>query len=197
MKKKNTDIPGQMCFCFDFSTNTENFVVQANDLVNGNQSLSLQAAKIIRTCIMQIRPDDKELHPYVIPLGQLAELLNASKPSLTRDMDRIMTEISTHPIKIREYDAKTKEEKGIVIPWVQLCAYSSKSGLAIKLNDQLKPLLLQLSKNYVQYVLADALTMKSIYAVRLYEMVLSRIRERLMRSGRRPIHKTNLNGIAT
>lgn len=176
MRKKSKEVPGQMSFCF----NTENYVVQSNDLVDGHQSLSLQAAKIIRTCIMQIKPDDTELHPYVIPLGQLSEILGASKPSLTRDMDRICEEISTRPVTVKEYDAETKAVKCIRIPWVSLCAYSSAGGLAIKLNDQLQPLLVQLSNDYVQYVLQDALTMKSVYAVRLYEMILSRIKDKLL-----------------
>lgn len=176
MKRKDTSIPGQMSFCFS----SENYVVQSNDLVNGHQALSLQAAKVIRTCIMQIKPDDKELHPYVIPLGQLAEMLNASRPSLVRDMDRICEEIVTHPVTVKEYDAKTKTVRCVRIPWVSLCAYSSGGGLAIKLNDELRPLLVQLSRNYVQYVLQDALTMKSIYAVRIYEMLLSRIHDRIL-----------------
>lgn len=177
-RKKYFDIPGQMSFCF--SVNSENYVVEHNDLVNGHQSLSLQAAKVIRTCIMQIRPDDKELHPYVISLNQLAGILNASKPSLVRDMDRICEELTTHPVTVKEYDEKTKKVKCIRIPWVSLCAYSSGSGLAIKLNDELRPLLVQLSRNYVQFVLADVLTMKSVYAVRIYEMLLSRIQDRIL-----------------
>lgn len=173
MKKKNTDIPGQMSFC----VNTENFVVQANSMINGRQSVGLSAAKILRAVIMQVKPSDTELNAYHIPIGQLATMIGANRSTLTHDVDKITDEILTNPICIKEYDASTNEYKFIKIPWLEICVYTSKSGLALKLNEQLKPYVLQLSKQYTQYILQDVLQMKSVYAVRVYELLMSRIQD--------------------
>lgn len=171
--KKNEQIPGQISFCF----NDEMYVVQRNNLIDGRQSLSLSAAKIVRAVIMQIKPNDMEFHTYLLPIGQLASLLGASRTTLSRDIDKITDELLDSRVEIKEYSLDNKEYKFLKIPWVSLCAYSSKGGLAIELNNKLAPLLLQLleSQKYTQYLLQDILQMKSVYAVRLYEMIMSRI----------------------
>lgn len=64
MARGKKRIDGQLSF--NFSLNTGNYVVQANDLVRGKQSLKLNSAKLIRAAIMQIVPEDKELKPYII-----------------------------------------------------------------------------------------------------------------------------------
>ena len=104
-------------------------------------------------------------------------MLGASRTTLSRDIDKITDELLDSRVEIKEYSLDNKEYKFLKIPWVSLCAYSSKGGLAIELNNKLAPLLLQLleSQKYTQYLLQDILQMKSVYAVRLYEMIMSRI----------------------
>ena len=63
-KKKDLQIEGQLCF--DMNTNATNYVVQANELIEGKQNLKLNSAKIMRTLIMQIKPGDDQLKSYVI-----------------------------------------------------------------------------------------------------------------------------------
>ena len=149
-------------------------------MINGRQSVGLSAAKILRAVIMQVKPTDKELKAYHIPIGQLATMIGANRSTLTHDIDRITDEILMNPICIKEYDATTKEYRFIKIPWLELCAYTSKSGLALKLNEQLKPYVLQLSKQYTQYILQDVLQMKSVYGVRVYELLISRIQDPIL-----------------
>lgn len=57
------------------------------------------------------------------------------------------------------------------IPWVSKCEYQADVGVAIKLNDELKPLLLNLKERYTQYTLDNILTMKSVYAIRIFELL--------------------------
>ena len=67
-KKKDYQLEGQLCF--DLNTNTEHYVVQSNELLEGKQNLKLNSAKIMRTLIMQIKPDDEELKSYLITVLQ-------------------------------------------------------------------------------------------------------------------------------
>ena len=64
------------------------------------------------------------------------------------------------------------------IPWVTICTYDSDVGVAIKLNDELKPFLLNLKEHYTQYELAEVLAMKSVYAIRIFEMLQEKIKVR-------------------
>src|SRR5699024_6215413 len=68
----------------------------------------------------------------------------------------------------------------VKIPWVSFCEYNADVGIAIKLNDLLKPFLLQLQKHYTQIVLEDILAMKSVYAIRIFEMLQSKVMSKLL-----------------
>ena len=121
-KKKDYQLNGQLCF--DFNTNTEHYVVQSNELLEGKQNLKLNSAKIVRALIMQIKPDDEELKSYFISVQELAKMLHISAANLYRDMDTITDDILTN------------------------------------------------QERYTQYQLENILAMKSVYAIRIYELLM-------------------------
>ena len=100
MARGRKQIEGQLSF--NFSLDTGNYVVQANDLIGGKQSLKLNSAKLIRAAIMQIVPEDEELKPYVITIKELSELLKVSESNLYRDIDDITDDIIKNPVFIKE-----------------------------------------------------------------------------------------------
>ena len=164
---KNYDIEGQLCF--DLSTDKSQYVVQANTLVMARQSLKLNSAKVMRTIIMQIKKEDEDLKTYNIGIMELAELLGVNTSNLYARVDEVTNEILSSCVYMK---AQNKEEF-IKIPWVSVCGYESGLGLLIKINPVLKPYLLNLKKNYAQYQLEDILKMRSIYALRIYEMLIA------------------------
>lgn len=171
MGRKEKQIEGQLCF--DMCLNSEHYVVQANNLITGRQSLSLNSAKILRTAIMQIQKEDAELQPYVISTGELAELLHITKDNIYRVIDTVTDELMTSYAEARaEYGAKKKFKK---INWVSFCEYDSDIGFAIKLNSDMMPYLLNLKERYTQYTLDNILAMKSVYGVRIFELLQEKI----------------------
>ena len=164
-------IEGQLSF--DFCLDARNYVCQANALVGGKQALKLNSAKLIRAAIMQVVRDDAELKPYVISVSDLAALLKIPSSNIYRDVDSITDDILSNPVYIKEQDGD--QIRWIKIPWVSRCEYNSDVGVALKLNDELKPFLINLKDHYTQYTLDDILTMKSVYAIRLYELIQSKI----------------------
>lgn len=176
MARGKKQIEGQLSF--DFCLDTRNYVCQANSLVGGKQALKLNSAKLIRAAIMQVVRDDEELKPYIITISELAELLNVPKSNIYRDIDDITDDILNNPVYIREEAGK--KVRWIKIPWVTRCEYNSDIGVALKLNDELKPFLLNLKEHYTQYTLDSILVMKSVYAIRLYELLQSKIMTRIL-----------------
>ena len=150
-KKKDYQLNGQLCF--DFNTNTEHYVVQSNELLEGKQNLKLNSAKIVRALIMQIKPDDEELKSYFISVQELAKMLHISAANLYRDMDTITDDILTNHVAIKDY----QQGKFMKIQWVTACAYEKGVGLAVKMT---------------QYQLENILAMKSVYAIRIYELLM-------------------------
>lgn len=170
--KKQKQIDGQLCL-FDFCTDSSNYVVQANTLIGGKQALKLNSAKLIRAAIMQVVKEDTELKPYIITIKEFADLLQIDKSNIYKFANEITDDIIKNPIYIRKIDGKTV--KWIKIPWVSRCEYNSDIGIAIKLNEELKPFLINLKEHYTQYTLQEVLAMKSVYAIRIFEMIQSRI----------------------
>ena len=174
MARGRKQIEGQLTF--EMCLNTEHFVVQSNALVGGKQALKLNSAKLVRAAIMQIKPEDQEILPYKITISELAELLGVSQSNIYRDINEITDDIIRNPVFIREITEK--RIRWVKIPWVAFCTYDSDVGVAIKLNDDLKPFLLNLKEHYTQYELAEVLAMKSVYAIRIFEMLQEKIKVR-------------------
>lgn len=167
MARGNKKIEGQICF--DMCLDGSNYVVQANSLLGGRQALSLNCAKIIRATIMQIVREDVELKPYVITIGELAKLLNVSKTNLYRDIEDMANEVMESRVEIRTGFGENAGWKKL--NWVSFTEYQPDAGLAIKLNGDLKPYLLNLKERYTQYTLDNILAMKSVYAIRIFEIL--------------------------
>lgn len=172
MARGHKQIEGQLTF--DFCVDTEKYVVQANEMVGGKQALNLNSAKLIRAAIMQIEAEDTELKPYIMSIPELSELLGVPRSNLYRDVNEITDNIISNPIFIK--NKAGKKISWVKIPWVQRCEYVSDVGIAIKLNDELKPYLLQLKGQYTQYTLDSILSMKSVYAIRIFELLLEKIK---------------------
>lgn len=171
MSRGGKQIEGQLSF--NFCIDKQNVVCQSNTLVGGKQTLKLNSAKLIRAAIMQVVRDDEELKPYIITIAELSKLLNVTPGNIYRDITDITKDICNHPVFIKEVSGK--KVRWIAIPWVTRCEYNSDIGVAIKLNDELKPFLLSLKNSYTQYTLEDVLSMESVYSVRIYELLLSKI----------------------
>lgn len=174
MARGKKQIDGQLSF--NFSLDTGNYVVQANNLIGGRQSLKLNSAKLIRAAIMQIVPEDEILKPYIIKIKELSELLKVSESNLYRDIDDLTDDIIKNPVFIK--DTSHRQIKWIKIPWVSRCEYKSDVGVAIKLNDELKPFLVKLKEHYTQYSLDNILLMKSTYSIRIFELLQEKIKSK-------------------
>lgn len=174
MANKNY-IDGQMTL-YDFCTNTSNYVAQANTIVLGKQNLKLNSAKLIRSAIMQVVREDAELKPYKISINDLSQMFGIKSNNLYTYIDDITDDIFHNPLYVRQVDDNGKTIGFMKMSWVSTCEYVEGLGLAIKLNDDLKPLLLNLKENYTQYTLDTILMMKSTYSIRLYELLMEGIK---------------------
>lgn len=176
MARGTKQIPGQMTIemCID----RNNYVVQANDLIGGRQALRLNSAKLIRAAVMQIKPDDRDIKPYLITIKQMSELLDIPVDNLYRDIDGITNDIIANPVFIKSVEGK--RTKWVKIPWVEFCQYDSDVGISMQLNQRLMPFLIALQEHYTQYSFENILAMKSVYAIRIFEMIQAKIMPKVL-----------------
>ena len=176
-KRPITEIDSQLAIS-EFMPDVSLPVVQSYTLINGKQSLKLNSAKLVRAAIMQLEKGDSGFKPYIITIQEIAKILNISASNTYRDIDNITDDIIKNPVELKQNFPNGKE-KWIKIPWVSRCEYNSDIGLLIRLNDDLAPLLLNLQEFMSQYSYEEIAEMRSVYSIRIFELLMSRIHQNL------------------
>lgn len=147
--------------------NDDNLVVMSNALIKGKSNLSLNELKLLRLTIMQVVAEARDFQTYTVNIVDLAKLLNIDRHNIYREADAMTTHIMKELVYVGDGNPK---HKWLKFPWVDMCKYAD-GILTIRLSDQLKPYLIGLSELYTQYVLKDVLLLKSVYSIRLYELI--------------------------
>lgn len=150
-------------------TDKNHFVVMSNDLARGKSAMDINSAKLLRLLIMQSKYDDSGFFPYSIKIIDLAELLKIDPSNLYRNIQEKCIALLQSVVLIGDGNPKHKWK---AFQWVTRCSYDPSDGcITIQLHDDLKPYILQLRKNYIQYELINILMMKSFYSIRIYELI--------------------------
>lgn len=162
-----------MNFINEFYENPRNKTVRkSNALIQKNRfELSVQQQKIILFLISQISPFDDELKTYEFNIIDFCKIcgIDCNGGKAYEELKEQIKRIADKSMWIKkENNAET------LVRWIEKPTIQDKSGLIqIKLDEDLKPYLLQLKKNFTQYDIVYTLCFKSKYSIRLYELIKS------------------------
>ena len=154
-----------------FAQEIEQHVVKSNSLIQKTRyELSLDEQKIILYIISKIKPQETELNEYRIDLKTLCMILGIESKGNYKYLKDVIKGL--HDKSFWYYDEATKTD--ILLSWIQKARIEYLSTeVVIKLDEDLKPYLLQLSEKYTMYEFYNILAMKSKYSIRLYELLKS------------------------
>lgn len=146
-------------------------VVKSNILIQKSRhNLSMQQQKILLYVISLIEKEDTEFKLYEFDVREFCDLCNISYAGTNyTDVKKALKDISDKSFWL-------KLDNGIesLVRWIEKAYIDpSTSRITVKLNDDLKPYLLQLKDHYTQYALKQVLRLDSKYAIRLYEFISS------------------------
>lgn len=143
--------------------NKNNIVKKHQDLVHtARYSLGELGIKVVSLLISMVKKDDKDFQEYNIRLADFKELIGSNSKKTYEYVDVMTDELMKKPFKIGD----TK------FNWVYLARYHiNDSYVTLKIAPELKPYLLGLQKNFVQYNIKNILFLKSGYVIRLYELL--------------------------
>lgn len=149
-------------------------VRKSNELIQKSRfNLSLQQQKIILFLISQITPYDEEFKTYhfnIIEFCNICGIDIKGGKSYEELKDNIKA-IADKSMWITLPDNKNKET---LFRWIEAPVIEKNSGIIeLKLNQALKPYLIQLRENFTQYDIVFTLLFKSKYSIRLYELIKS------------------------
>ena len=176
MPKKNIE---ELNKNWELKTQRGYYVAERNDIIQTStyklkestgKSFSLVEKKLLLYLISRIKPDDTELKLQQININDFWEVCGYSQTTNGK-----YTFIKECIEKLASRVMWLENEKRIVlVRWIDK-AYIEKgnSTINIKLDDNLKPYLLNLKENYTQFPLDNIIKMKSKYGIALYEILKS------------------------
>jgi len=146
-------------------------VVKSNDLIQKSRfQLSVQEQKIILFLISKIKPDDDNFITVEFDTLQFCKICGIGKSGKNyQDIKDAIKALADKSVWISLGNGKKTLLRWIDKPYID----ELNGTMQIKLDDLLKPYLLQLHNNFTQFELLYTLAMKSQYSIRLYEILRS------------------------
>jgi plasmid replication initiation protein len=147
----------------DIQENKNNIIKKHQELIrNARYGLSDLGIKTLSLLISMIKVSDTDFQEYTIKLNDLKELTGVNSKNVDIYVDRMTTDLLSNPFMIDEYNK---------VNWVTIARYEKGSNLVkFEIHRDLKPYLLELKNNFLQYNIANILVLKSAYVIRLYEL---------------------------
>lgn len=147
-------------------------VVKANELIQKSRyNLQVQEQKIILYLISKIKPENMELKEHFFEIKDFCRIcgLDDTSGANYKYIKQTLKDLRDKSIWVKlENGAET------TLAWIDKVTIFENSGtVTIKIDDMMKPYLLQLKEHFTQYELLYTLGMKSQYSIRLYELLKS------------------------
>jgi len=154
----------------NITDNKNNIVVKHQDLVrNARYRLGEIALKTLTMLISMIKSDDSDFHEYAIKLDNFRELIGTDSKNVFKYVDKMTTELMSKPFWV----GKQK------FNWVTTAKYMEGEGVVkFEIHRDLRPYLLELRQNFLQYNVANVLRLRSSYIIRLYELCKDQLNEK-------------------
>ena len=140
-------------------------IVQSNKLVEARYTLTVGEQRLILAMVSMIHPDDADFFDYEIGMKELSELLNIDMKNIYREADKIIDRLMERILHIPKPDGYL-----IKAHWVAMAEYK-KGCVMLTFAPKLKPYLLNLKREFTKYDLAVATQFKSIYSIRIYQLL--------------------------
>jgi len=162
-------------------------VKKADVVVKARYNLSPLSIKFITCLITGIKSDDKADIEYIFKVKDFQELRGASNKNIKKFIKNSLDELLSKPLHI-------KTQTGFIsCNWISGGEYIDGAGeVKFMIYPKLKPYLLEAKQKFLKYELKNILSIKSGYAIRLYE-ILKDYYNREMNFGRVPVYIISVN----
>jgi len=145
------------------------YVVESNDLITkAKHDLTANQLKIIDFLISKIKPKDKDFEELETSMYELSNVLKIKRSGRTyNQISNTLDDLRKKEVTIYNQERDSITRTG----WVSSAEYFRNGKVLLSFDKKLTPYLLDLSKNYTQYLLIDTVKLKSKYAILLYKLM--------------------------
>lgn len=145
-------------------------VTQHNDFIRKARfNLTLLEQKVFLYLVSRIRPDDDDFQWYEFTIDELCKVFGFTGTGNYNRLKAALKSLSDKSFYMVDgFGAET------LVRWLSKIKLFPRSGVIhVKLDEDLKPYLLGLKKNFTPYQLENVLVMRSTHCILIYELLLS------------------------
>jgi plasmid replication initiation protein len=151
-------------------------IYKSNALVEASYRLSVQEQRIILACIAQIRRDQPITDDvlYSVRAVDLAELSGNNPSDAYIELKNASLRLKRREVRLtKEPNGHGKKSSVMITGWVQTIFYREGEGCVdLRFSKDMLKYLSELPQQFTRYKLHDVAKMDSIYAIRLYELLI-------------------------
>lgn len=150
----------------------KDLVVKDNALINASYYLSLTEQRLILLAIIQARAQKKgNSNEFKIQVKSYIQAYGVEDSTAYEAIQRATESLRTRYFTYERIIDNVAER--VISNWVQSIAYAKNSSyVKLKFTDDVMPLITKLEKHFTSYELEKVRNLTSIYAIRLYEMII-------------------------
>ena len=144
-------------------------VTKANALIEASYNLTLNEQRIILACAAKL--DGRKPMPrdavFVLSVEEFIDLFGSDPKNAYAEMEEAATKL--YERDIRRIEGTTRKR----LRWVYMAEYKKGEGkVRLGFSPEIAPYLTMLHKRFTSYKLEDVASLRSAYAIRLFEMLV-------------------------
>jgi plasmid replication initiation protein len=143
-------------------------IVQHNHLIEARYHLTLQEKRLMCWLASQVKQTDEDFKEHELPIKEFAKLIDVKGDHLYKALDTITHKLMQKIITIQSLK-KRGFTKAALLGGVEY--YESQGIIKLSFHPYLKPYMLQLKDRFTQISLGDVMGLKSVHAMRIYEVL--------------------------
>jgi plasmid replication initiation protein len=152
--------------------NKSDLVVKDNALINASYYLSLTEQRLILLAIIQARAEKMtSSNEFKVQVSSYINAFGVEKSTAYEALQKAVDTLINR--RFSYYRIVNDQQEKVTTNWVQSVAYATnESYIKIQFTDAVMPLITQLEKHFTSYQLEQVKDLTSIYAIRLYELII-------------------------
>jgi plasmid replication initiation protein len=152
--------------------NKSDLVVKDNALINASYYLSLTEQRLILLAIIQARAEKMtSSNEFKVQVSSYINAFGVERSTAYEALQKAVDTLINR--RFSYYRIVNDQQEKVTTNWVQSVAYATnESYIKIQFTDAVMPLITQLEKHFTSYQLEQVKDLSSIYAIRLYELMM-------------------------
>ncbi len=158
-----------------FMDNKNLTIYKANEIIEAGYKLTLNEQRVVLACIAQVNSAEKLLvtDKFELSAKDFAQLFSISEDRAYSELQSIAKTLYQRSVTINNPDASHPKLKKIETRWISSISYIPEDGkIILRFAQDMLPYLSELKGQFTKYELKHVGNMTSLYAMRLYELLM-------------------------